>query len=476
MIGSLVPVSSVAKAPSRVEAGALLVRFAYSGDDGALADSFLKARDFKGGLGQVVVMPTGDAATAVVGLGDRKLCGVREVSSAGAAAARARGAATRLIIELPSKRPTGVSARQLSAAVVDGLLAASVRLPGDKDSSNIEEIVLVGASSGALDAARKAEKVARYVDVARALANAPSRDLTPGKFADRILELSASTGIGVEVMGVKELHDNKLAGLLAVGMGSVNTPRLVKLGYRSKKPGAKRVALVGKGVTFDSGGLSLKPAGSMETMKMDKHGAASVVGAILAAAELGLGVDIDAYVALAENMPSGTAQRPGDVITYRNQKTVEVLNTDAEGRLILADALILASETKPDAIVDLATLTGACMVALGGMVAGLMSHDDELANAIEAAAGESGEYVWRLPLVKEYSKMLESPFANLKNIGGPYGGAITAGLFLSEFVDSVPWAHLDIAGPAWSDADSGAYRKGATGFGVRTLVKWLEGL
>jgi leucyl aminopeptidase len=262
--------------------------------------------------------------------------------------------------------------------------------------------------------------------------------------------------------------------VVGVGQGSGNPPRLVKATY--SPPGKKgSVAFVGKGVVFDSGGLSLKTSSGMETMKIDMSGAAAVLAAMSVLKELGVKAKVTAYVPMVENMPSGTAIRPGDVLKIRNGKTVEVLNTDAEGRLILADALALAAEDKPDAVVDVATLTGACMVALGDKIAGLMGNSETWNEQVQAAADAVGEPVWPLPMPQEYRKLLESEVADLRNIStGSYGGALTAALFLSEFVDGVPWVHLDIAGPARAGGDDGYLVKGGTGFAVRTLVELVD--
>jgi leucyl aminopeptidase len=263
-----------------------------------------------------------------------------------------------------------------------------------------------------------------------------------------------------------------MGGVLGVGQGSQRPPRFLKLEYTSR--GAKStVAFVGKGVVFDSGGLSLKTASGMETMKTDMSGGAAVLAAMSALKDVGVKTRVLGYVPLVENMPSGTAIRPGDVLKIRNGKTVEVLNTDAEGRLILADALSLASEDKPDAIVDLATLTGACMVALGDKVAGAMTNNDGWSEQVRSAADRAGEPMWPLPLPPDYRKLLDSEVADLRNVStGGYGGALTAGLFLQEFVaDGLPWVHLDIAGPARAGGDDGYIAKGGTGFGVRTLIE-----
>jgi leucyl aminopeptidase len=284
-------------------------------------------------------------------------------------------------------------------------------------------------------------------------------------------KLLRNRGVSVQVLDVKQLEAQRLGGVLGVGQGSEQTPRFLKMTYAPSGARGKALALVGKGVVFDSGGLSLKTAGGMETMKTDMSGGAAVIAAMSTLADLGVKTRVTGYVPLVENMPSGTAIRPGDVLTIRNGKTVEVLNTDAEGRLILADALSLASEDQPAAVIDLATLTGACMVALGDKIAGLMGNDAAWVEQVRGAADRAGEPVWHLPLPPEYRKQLESEVADLKNIGGSYGGALTAGLFLQEFVDGAPWVHLDIAGPARANADDGYLTKGGTGFGVRTLVE-----
>ena len=267
-------------------------------------------------------------------------------------------------------------------------------------------------------------------------------------------------------------------GLIGVGIGSPRPPRLIELSYRPA--GARRhVVLVGKGITFDTGGLSIKPNDGMLAMKTDMSGGATVIGVLLAAAELGLPVNVTGLVAAAENMPSGSAQRPGDVLTQYGGRTVEVLNTDAEGRLVLADALAYAdAELEPDVIVDIATLTGAASLGLGKRHGALFTNRDGLASALVRAADTAGERLWRLPLVEDYRPSLESPVADLRNIGEPSyhysGGAITAALFLREFVGDRAWAHLDIAGPARADKDEDEVTKGGTGFAVRSLLRWLE--
>lgn len=324
-------------------------------------------------------------------------------------------------------------------------------------------------------AVKDAVVVAESVALVRDLVNTPPNDLGPADLAGIATKTFDDTEVAVKVWDDKALRRGGFGGLTAVGQGSHRGPRLVRLTYRHKRA-TTTVALVGKGITFDSGGLSLKPAKSMETMKCDMGGAAAVLGTVRAAAALGLAVNVTGWLALAENMPSGTAQRPGDIISIRGGKTVEVLNTDAEGRLVLADALAQAAAEHPDLVVDIATLTGAQMVALGTRVAGAMGNDDGLRDAIVAAGTTAGESLWPMPLPEELRASLDSPVADLANIGERNGGMLTAALFLRDFVPAdLPWTHLDIAGPAFNEGGAHGYTpRGGTGFGVRTLTQFLQ--
>jgi leucyl aminopeptidase len=304
--------------------------------------------------------------------------------------------------------------------------------------------------------------------------NTPAGDLHPSDLAATAKEVAAESGLDIEVLDDKALRKAGYGGIVGVGAGSTNPPRLIRLAYRS--PDAqKTVALVGKGVTFDSGGLSIKPAVAMEWMKADMGGAAAVIATMQAVAELKPAVNVIGYAPAAENMPSGTAIRPSDVLTMYGGKTVEVTNTDAEGRLLLADAIGRAQADDPDMIVDVATLTGAALVALGSRTSAVMANDDALREAIIEAAERAGEAMWPMPLPKELRASLDSSVADLVNTGDRNGGMLVAGLFLKEFVNGVPWAHLDIAGPAFNQADAFGYTpKGGTGFAVRTLVQLIE--
>ncbi|QCX76119.1 Cytosol aminopeptidase [Streptomyces sp. YIM 121038] len=324
-------------------------------------------------------------------------------------------------------------------------------------------------------AVERALAVAEELNRARDLINTPPNDLYPEAFAAVAQAAGKEHGIKVQVLDEKALAKGGYGGLLGVGAGSAAPPRLVKLSYTSSKA-KKHLALVGKGITYDSGGISLKPAGHNETMKCDMSGAAAVFAAVVAVARLGLEVNVTGWLALAENMPSGSATRPGDVLRMYSGKTVEVLNTDAEGRLVLADALTKASEDKPDAIVDVATLTGAMVLALGDRTFGIMANDDAFRTSIHEIAEEVGEPSWPMPMPEHLRKGMDSPTADIANMGERMGGGLVAGLFLKEFVgEGITWAHLDIAGPAFHEgAPYGYTPKGGTGSAVRTLVRLAE--
>ncbi|MCX5533982.1 leucyl aminopeptidase [Streptomyces sp. NBC_00006] len=324
-------------------------------------------------------------------------------------------------------------------------------------------------------AVERALALAEELNRARDLINTPPNDLNPESFAAVAQAAAKEHGIKVQVLDEKALEKGGYGGILGVGAGSASAPRLVKLSYKSSKA-KKHLAFVGKGITYDSGGISLKPAGHNETMKCDMAGAAAVFAAVVAAARLGLEVNVTGWLALAENMPSGSATRPGDVLRMYSGKTVEVLNTDAEGRLVLADAIAKASEETPDAIVDVATLTGAMMLALGARTFGIMANDDAFRGSIHEAAEEVGEPAWPMPLPADLRKGMDSSTADIANMGERMGGGLVAGLFLQEFVgEGITWAHLDIAGPAFNESAPFGYTpKGGTGSAVRTLVRLAE--
>jgi leucyl aminopeptidase len=322
-------------------------------------------------------------------------------------------------------------------------------------------------------AVRRGEVIGQAINLARDLANTPPRDKPPRVLAERARAVAREAGAVATVWDEEKIRAERFDGVLGVAAGSDEPPAVVILELR-RGGNAPTLALAGKGVTFDSGGLSIKPTASMEDMKCDMTGAAVVLATVQAVARLGLPVNLVGYMVMTENMTGGRAMKLGDVLTMRNGKTVEVLNTDAEGRLILADVLSYAVESKPARLLDLATLTGACLVALGTKVAGLFSNDDAFADDLTAASRSTGERVWRLPLDADYLEALKSSVADLKNVGGKWGGAITAAKFLEQFVGETPWVHLDIAGPSWSDSESSTRDQGGTGCFVRTLVALIE--
>ncbi|MEN8143578.1 MAG: leucyl aminopeptidase [Gemmatimonadota bacterium] len=333
-------------------------------------------------------------------------------------------------------------------------------------------IFLGGEQAGAAEAASRGQTIAECQNFARRLVTLPGNIATPAYLEEQARGLGERHGLRVEAWGPDRLRSEGFGALLAVAAGSRVEPRFLVLEHQGT--GGAPTVLVGKGVTFDSGGISIKPASGMEDMKYDMAGAAAVLGAMRAVAELDLPRRVIGLIPATENLPSGTALKPGDVIRGLSGTSIEVINTDAEGRLILSDALAFATRLKPVAIVDLATLTGACVVALGHHAMGLMASDDTLARSLKVAGESSGERVWRLPLWPEYRRQLDSDIADIKNSGGRDAGTITAAWFLRDFVDETPWVHLDIAGVAWAEKAGPYQPKGATGAGVRLLVEWLR--
>lgn len=346
---------------------------------------------------------------------------------------------------------------------------------GDKTKSIKLTITLVGANTkGLTNISRRARVLAKAISRARDWVNEPGNKLPPKTLAQQARKLAREHTLKVKVIEGNALIKEKMNLFLSVAQGSTkNPPAFIHLSYIPKTKSSRKVFLVGKGVMFDSGGLSLKGGASMMTMKMDMGGASAVLATISAIAELKANVEVHAIVAATENMPDGHATRPGDIVTGRNGTSVEILNTDAEGRLTLADALSYSVDNGATEIIDLATLTGACITALGEQTAALYSDHDNLRDGLLSASSRGGEQLWHMPLNKKLKKQIISPVADLKNIGGGGGGSITAALFLQEFVGETPWAHLDIAGPAFSDSEDGHISKGGRGFGVGTLVEYL---
>ena len=447
--------------------------------DVALDWGYLEGRGFEGKPGQVQSLP-GELGVEVlaVGLGPSDGVTPTVLRRAGGAIARTgrrrRVVATTLLDALPE----GVDKNDAAQALAEGVCLAAYSFTtykSEPDPNRIERVVVVGTGGKRVQSALdRGVGIAEAVCLARDLINEPGGSLTPSRLAEAAVEIAERDDLKISVLDEDDLVERGLGGILGVNRGSEQPPRLIELCYEPARPRGT-VALVGKGITFDSGGLSMKTVDGMMTMKNDMGGAAAVLGAMSALRSLHPPVRVLGFIPSTDNMTGGDATRPGDVLRIRNGKTVEVLNTDAEGRLILADALSLASEAKPDAIVDIATLTGACHVALGNTIAGLMGTNAPLVDQVRAASERSGEAVWELPLPTDYRRQLDSEVADLRNIGtGRFGGALIAGLFLKEFVaEGIPWAHLDIAGTAWSETVNGITPKGATGFGVRLLLDLL---
>ena len=444
-----------------------------------LGRATLSSLGFDGKVGQTLVLPQASGPVVIaVGVGERAKVTASVLRSASAALARA--GQKRATIATSLADADGINARDAAQAVAEGFTLASYRftmLKTDKTAPAIATVTLTSAPGrlASLDAgAQRGAAIADAVCVARDMANTPPAHLTARMMADQAVEIAKVSGLDVTVLDEHAMAELGLGGLLGVNRGSTEPPRLVKLSYTPRGGGKGHVGLVGKGVMFDSGGLSLKPSDSMITMKMDMTGAAVVLATMSLLKTLKVKAKVTAWLCCTDNRTGGDAMAVGDVLTMRNGKTVEVQNTDAEGRLILADGLSLAIEDKVDAVLDIATLTGAAMGALGLRYAALLSNNDLLAGQVLAAAGRADENLWRLPIVPEYRKLLDSNVADMRNIGGPYGGAITASLFLQEFVSGTPWAHLDIAGPMSSDTDDGWLTRGASAYGVRTFVELLE--
>jgi len=449
--------------------------------------AWCEQRRFKAKLGGTLIAPgEGGRVDVVLGFGNRQRLGATTLRLAAAAFASSTGEAKTVALDLTGISKLGIGAEQAVEAAIEGFWGARYRYTryhaGDPDP--LESLTIVVAAEEVHSAERGLERgrvIADATRLARDLSNEPAGALTPVQLAEVAVEIAERGGLEATVLDEAAIAEAGLGGLLGVAAGSVQSPRLIKLVYEPsaalacKRPDGSipTVALVGKGITFDSGGLSLKTPEGMLTMKTDMSGAADVIATLGACRALGVGVRVVGFAPTTENMPGGRATKPGDVLKIRNGKTIEVVNTDCEGRLVLADGLSLAAEEDPDAIVDVATLTGACAVALGSRIAGLMGNDDRLLSAVHAASERAGEATWRLPLPEAYRVDIDSEVADMKNQGKRWGGALTAALLLQEFVADRPWAHLDIAGPSRSDEDSGELRKGATGFGVRTLLEFL---
>lgn len=443
--------------------------------------------DFKGKKHQMVVLyPHGAAPpqrALLIGLGDRDLFSLETARRAsGRAASQAfRLGTTELTTAVHGLDLHGFSPEACAQATVEGILLGAYRYDRYKttpeEGAPLDRLTVIfnqRSRAGSVQNGVEAGRIsAAGANLARDLSNAPGNDLPPRKLASKAREMSKSYDLKCEILTRKNITKEKMGALLAVSAGSEEPPRFIILEYGEPSDDYDTIVFVGKGITFDSGGISIKPGSGMEEMKHDMSGAAAVVGAMRAIGEMKPPLHVVGLIPSSENLPDGKALKPGDIITAYSGKTIEIINTDAEGRLVLADALGYADRYKPAAVIDLATLTGACVVALGHAASGMMGNNENLMTRVRSAGDASGERVWPLPLWEEYHDEIKSHIADVKNTGGRWGGALTAGAFLEKFVD-YPWVHLDIAGPAYSEKASDYCPQGATGVGARLLIQMIR--
>ncbi len=483
--GDVIVVGVSAPVPRSKKKGAVDPLAAFDRALGGGLSKLLHREDFKGKKDQSVRVPTFGKLPAhtlfVMGVGDDEGGALTEADVRSFAARAARAAqgdkARRMVLVLPE----GVESKL--RFVAEGLALGAYRfdkyLTGERrPKKDLEKVVVVSTAAlphSAKDDVTLGERIAAAVNLSRDLSNEPPNELPPSAMAEAAQRMAKENGLKIEVFDFKEIQRRGMHLLRAVGQGSAHEPRFVHLSYIPKGPSKKRLAFVGKGITFDSGGISIKPAAGMGEMKHDMSGAGNMVGLMAAVAALKPPVEVHAFMACAENMPDGKAYRPGDVWGSLDGKSVEIINTDAEGRLVLADALAYARTFEPDLLVDNATLTGACVVALGNTCSGFYATNDETANEFRAAVRQAGEQMWQMPLLEELKDQLKSDVADLKHTGDRWGGSITAALFLREFIgETKNWIHADIAGPATAERAAGWSPKGATGHGVLTFVALVE--
>lgn len=447
--------------------------------------------DFKGKEGESLILYSNGVMPAprliIVGMGKASAATVEKLRRAAAQAARKSSAAQAesLVIQIPDRNTLPEVLHDPAAvtqALTEGALLALYKferyVSTAKEKKNVKQLMFLPDSStglaGALEGISAGKIISRAVYHARDMENTPASDLYPEILASEARAVGRICGFSTTVLNVKKIASLRMGGVIAVSKGSSHEPRFLILEYGKKfKPSGTQV-LVGKGVTFDSGGISLKSAAGMAEMKMDMSGAAAVIGAFEAVAQLKLPVHIIGLIPAVENMPGGGALKPGDILRHYSGKTSEVDNTDAEGRLILADALGFAERFKPSVVVDLATLTGACVVALGHVAAGMLGNDQNEMNAVRDAGEKTYERVWQMPMFDEYEKLIKSEIADVKNAGGRWGGTITAAFFLKKFIGDYPWVHLDIAGTAMLEETTDYATRGGSGFGVRLMTEYLK--
>lgn len=452
--------------------------------DNLISSYVIEKEDYKGKLGEVYVLPTYGKIPAdkviIVGLGKSEefnFCKIREVAS------KAIQKAISLKAEKVCSIVHGVGIAGLDASECAQMLAEGTILGAYKftkyktkkdNAKTIKEFDIIESDKSKLDAINKGIKkgiiIAEATNKSRNYANEPANELNPSKLVDIAQSID---DLECRIYRKEEIINMGMGAFYAVAMGSSNSPKFIHLIYRPSGKIKKKIAIIGKGLTFDSGGLCIKPANGMALMKDDMAGAAAVLSVMSTLPKLKPNVEVHGLIAACENMLDGTSYRPGDIVKAMNGKTIEIDNTDAEGRLTLADALCYAADLHVDEIIDIATLTGACMVALGRMAAGIMGNNQELIDKLIDSANKGGERLWQLPMYEEYFESMKSDIADFKNSGSREAGASSAGLFLKEFVNDIPWAHIDIAGPAWLDKDIKELGKGASGSGVRTLINYI---
>lgn len=454
---------------------------------GGLLHRILKKEEFKGDVGESRLLETHDKIGAhnllLVGLGKEEKFEPETLRKIAASVVRAgkKLHAAKISLEdfyLNGKKISAqIRGQALAEGVVLGNYSFDLYKTNNKKSkkSTVHHTEILTSETAGIDRGLKRGLVfGEATNFARDLVNIPACDMTPRRMADEARKIGGLPSLSVKIYDKKQIEKMGMGLYLAVARGSVEPPYFIHLYYRPLRASRKKIVIIGKGVTFDSGGLSLKTAQSMETMKDDMSGAAAVVSVMKALSALKPSVEVHGMAAMTENMPSGSAEKPGDVARAMNGKTVEILNTDAEGRLTLADVLCYAQKQKPDLMIDIATLTGACVVALGELCSGILGNNQKLIDRLIESGQVTGEKIWQLPLVEDYKDELKSPIADLKNVGGRWGGTINGALFLQEFVDSkMPWAHVDIAGPSWTEKDLEICPRGGTGFMVRTLLHFL---
>jgi len=450
---------------------------------GGVIANLIKQGDIKGKLNEATLVFSSSKLLAdrvvVLGLGKKNELTLKKARNAFAEASRylrsknITNIASVVIGDGANGIKTGDAVQAMTEGAILGLYTFKRYQTKKENGADVKEIVIVGKDRTVFSKAiTRGKIIANAVNYARDMENEPGNVMTPTRMADNARQIAKKYNLKIEVLEKAKIKALGMGGLIGVSQGSHQPPKFIVLTYKGRSSPDIDIALVGKGITFDSGGISIKPSENMSDMKDDMSGGATVLSVLLAVAQLKPAVNVTAFVPATENLPSGTSYKPGDILKAMNGKTMEILNTDAEGRLILADALSYAVKNGAKAIVDVATLTGACQVALGTLATGVFTNNQTLVDKVLAAGEEAGEYAWQLPMFEEYGDLIKSDIADIKNTGGRYAGAITAAKFLEEFVDKTPWVHLDLTGPI-SDKDKGIFVKGASGVPVRTLINFV---